>query len=595
MTRADGNDSAAGPQALPSAEAGFVGPPQRPRYVCLHHPQAPAHAAAMIIVPPFGYEAVCARRALRHLGEDAARAGLLALRIDPDGTGNSAGGDLDGDRVEAWIASIHDACNLARSRGAQHVVLVGVRLGALLATLAAGERDDVSALVAIAPVTRGKAWLRECRMLQMSLDLEADPSEDAKPSDPDVQEVVGFALSAQTRERLAGVNLDMSTIPPAPRVLVIERSGMPPDQAWPKQLAALGAEVRCEQLPGYAEMVLDPHHAQVPQAIIDATVAFAAGAVPPGSAPRPPVSCELRQRTGLPVADGQVLDEEAVRLDECLAGIATYPHSSIERAVILLNSGAIGTIGPNRLYVELARRLSGSGDLVLRLDLSGIADSPARAGATENTVYSAHAVADVGKAVAWARQAGAREIAVAGLCSGGYHALKAALAGQAIDRIVVINPLTFHYVPGMALDYSPSKVTEDVNRYAESMRSANSWKKLLRGEVDLLRLLRVLAHRARMLLASKLKDALRGLPLNLGEDLGRDLLGLARRGVALRFVFSASDPGLAMLREQGGSAVRRLIGRKQLGIEVINGPDHTFTARWAHEPLLRAVIGALHR
>jgi len=51
-------------------EAGYVG--ARPRFVWLHRPVATPRGA-IVIVPPFGYEAVCAHRALRHLAEAAAR------------------------------------------------------------------------------------------------------------------------------------------------------------------------------------------------------------------------------------------------------------------------------------------------------------------------------------------------------------------------------------------------------------------------------------------------------------------------------------------------------------------------------------------
>src|SRR6185312_10287096 len=118
------------------------------------------------------------------------------------------------------------------------------------------------------------------------------------------------------------------------------------------------------------------------------------------------------------------------------------PSKPPARAVILLNAGAVGRIGPNRLYVELGRRFAEEGTLTLRCDLSGIGDSLPREGETENVVYHGRAVDDVGVAVRWAQQAGAKEIVVAGLCSGGYHALRAAFAGLPIDTIVVINPLT---------------------------------------------------------------------------------------------------------------------------------------------------------
>ena len=89
---------------------------------------------------------------MRHLAEDRERAGLIALRFDPDGTGDSAGDDLDPGRLDAWLDSIDDACALVRRAGAERIVLVGVRLGALLAATCAARRDDIAGVVAIAAV-----------------------------------------------------------------------------------------------------------------------------------------------------------------------------------------------------------------------------------------------------------------------------------------------------------------------------------------------------------------------------------------------------------------------------------------------------------
>ena len=57
-------------------------------------------------------------------------------------------------------------------------------------------------------------------------------------------------------------------------------------------------------------------------------------------------------------------------------GIVTEPaakHTSPSLpAVVILNSGVIHRVGPNRIYVALARDLAALGFPVLRFDLSGI-------------------------------------------------------------------------------------------------------------------------------------------------------------------------------------------------------------------------------
>ena len=50
---------------------------------------------AVLICAPLGYEELCAHRALRHWAIALANGGVATLRFDYDGSGNSAGSDID--------------------------------------------------------------------------------------------------------------------------------------------------------------------------------------------------------------------------------------------------------------------------------------------------------------------------------------------------------------------------------------------------------------------------------------------------------------------------------------------------------------------
>jgi alpha/beta superfamily hydrolase len=565
------------------------------RFGWVHRPDGAPAETAIVIVPPFGYEAICAHRSLRALAEAAARAGLVAVRFDLDGTGDSEGDDVQPGRLAAWLASIADACDLARGEGAERLVLVGVRLGATLAARAAAARDDVAGLVAIAGVAKGKAYVREARALQMQLGLAPPPPGRAAPP-ADVHELVGFALPAELRDELA--KLDLAAVPRAPgaeppprgtpAVLLVDRDDLPGNDAWAAALRAQGAAVEQVRLPGYVEMMLDPHHAIVPRAIVDATVAFARARPPVPPAPRPPRPIARTPR----LEAGDIVDE-VVAIEPGLVGIASRPPCEPKRAVILLNAGCIHHVGPNRLYVTVARRLAARGVLALRVDLSGIGDSATRPGAEDNAVYGPHALADVAACVAWAHAQGARHVSVTGLCSGAYHAQKAAAAGQPLDIVVPINPMTYFWKPGMPVDFVAARVAQDTKRWSTNVRSAASWRKLLRGEVDVRRVARVLAVRGRAIAESRTREVLRRLHVPLHEDLGSELYALHRTGIELRYIFAAGDPGHAMLFEQGGSAVERMRATGALAIDVIDGPDHTFTPRWSHPLFVDAILRAV--
>src|SRR5690242_1473359 len=116
---------------------------------------APAPALGLVICNPFGFEEVCAHRSLRHFAAAAAAAGVPALRFDYAGCGNSRGDEFQPDTLAAWIRSIHEAVErLKQATGVSRVCLLGLRLGASLAALAAALRNDVAAWIAIAPIVR---------------------------------------------------------------------------------------------------------------------------------------------------------------------------------------------------------------------------------------------------------------------------------------------------------------------------------------------------------------------------------------------------------------------------------------------------------
>ena len=111
----------------------------------------------VVIVGAHGFEDLCSRRFLTLLGGRIASAGLPALQFDYPGCGDAAGDHTEPDRVAAWTAGIGAAIDrLKRETGVEEVIVVGFRLGALLAPLAAAGRDDVAGIALLAPPASGR-------------------------------------------------------------------------------------------------------------------------------------------------------------------------------------------------------------------------------------------------------------------------------------------------------------------------------------------------------------------------------------------------------------------------------------------------------
>jgi alpha/beta superfamily hydrolase len=575
----------------------------------------------LLICNPFGNEGICAHRTVRHLAERAADAGIPTLRFDYAGTGDSSGHDFEPGRLAAWVDSIQQAADELRAAAqVEHVCIAGIRLGAALGALAATHRRDVAGLLAIAPVVSGRTYLRELRMLARAIDSKRNVVRDPRE---ELLETAGFVLGKETQKSLGEIDLKRLETAPAPRVLILDRQDLPTAGDWARHLRERGAQVTEASATGYTEMMLDSHETVVPQQMLGAALDWLGDLTAARGENASPGSDSERQRNQRPASTGSrqtvlsgshfadpltgdaspiPIQEIAVQFGEGadLFGIVSLPlgpkrgAASERKAVLMLNSGAVHHVGPNRAYVHVARQLAQLGHVVLRMDLAGIGDSPPRAGHQENVVYSRTALRDVGDALEYLRRDyGATEITAVGLCSGAYHAFKAGVARLPLTGVVAINPLTFFWKENMSLQYPEHRIAADVSRYKTNVLRASSWMKLLKGQVHLLELTKVLALHARALSTKPLVALARILGIRLRDDLPAELRRLRHEGIDLQFVFAANDPGFDILRDQGGGTMRRMRARGQLRLKIIENADHTFTDLTARAMLAKFLVEQL--
>jgi alpha-beta hydrolase superfamily lysophospholipase len=589
------------PSGAPNAPMYF--PSTAPRlFGWLHRPAGVAHAdLGLVICKPFGYEALCAHRALRAFAASAAAAGVPTLSFDYAGTGDSFDTPADADQLELWCEDIVTAvAELRQQVGVRRVCLLGFRLGALLASMAA-IRSPVDALILVAPIVSGRAHLRELRRMQLVAALRGGPEKHAGPGSKAApgdgsMEVGGYRLSAPSIAHLE--RLDLATLgpPPVSALLVIDRTGLAEARAWTQSLDR--AAVRAQYLTqgGFVEMMMTPpQYTRVPQEMITQVCQWLLGltsAAEHAAAPRQTIG-------GVEQARGARFSERPVRfgLDAGLFGIVTEPHGTDmpRRAVVLVNAGADSHVCVGRLYVALARRWAEAGYVVLRMDLAGLGDSTARPAAPDNEVYPAGALEDVREAVALLRaRYRTDDVVLAGLCSGAYHALQAAAEGMPLTQVLVVNPQTFFWHEGTSIDQvlRMSAIVTAHTAYGEKMRSPEYWKKLLSGQTENWYIAGLCARRLLLLLTTRVRHAARWLHLRVRDDLGAKLAGIAERGVQITLVFAQNDPGLELLRLQAGAALQSLGERCR--VHVIEGADHTFTRSSSRRALEEVLSEALY-
>ena len=124
-----------------------------------------------------------------------------------------------------------------------------------------------------------------------------------------------------------------------------------------------------------------------------------------------------------------------------LVGIVTDPIDATDATrpgVILLNAGLLHRIGPNRLHVELARRLAAKGLVVLRFDFSGIGDSDVR---EDDLPFWESAILETQEAMTFLEKSrGLRRFVLMGLCSGAVSLFRTARVDSRVAGAVLLDP-----------------------------------------------------------------------------------------------------------------------------------------------------------
>jgi alpha-beta hydrolase superfamily lysophospholipase len=504
---------------------------------------------ALLLCPALGRDARCAYRPLFLWANTLACLGFHVLRYDHRGEGDSQSLDEGADQWSVWIRGAIEAAEFVRSYAPTRGLIVGgLRVGATLAA-ATAQASRPDGLMLLAPFSSGQAWLRE-------LKLAAAVQSDA-PQPGDVLEVDGLRLSAATVSTIERTNHFVSLKNPVWRAAFLASVG--PKDALTK---SLGPNLTHVPFSGYGKLFKEAHLNEPPTKLFEQATAWlerfsdAAHTTPMpagGDAPSiTPLNAKLY---------GSGWIEEPVSFGSGLRGVLCLPACPVgRRAIIFGNTAGDPRAGVGGFATKACRALAATGIGALRFDFLGIGESATR-NHWRSHIYETSRVNDFHQAADLLHTYGYSDVTVAGICAGGYHAVRAVLEDNRFTRAVAINSWLI-WRPGGSLE-----VPRPLPTRLGAVFQQRAWSRLIKGEMDIRRIPAGLAFRIRQAWMSRRPDALCKATRAL-------FAGAADRGARIGLIFGQGDAAMQGVEAdfgRGAAWLRRLPGVR---FSVLPGVDH---------------------
>ena len=551
---------------------------------------------AVLLCPPFGWEELASHRALRVWAQGLAGAGYPTARVTYPGTGDSSGDPGDPGRLNAWVASVQTAAAWLREReGVDSVVGVGVGFGGLVAHLAAARGATLDGAVLWATPRRGREFLRQLRAFSRLEMSEAFAGLPEPPPLPDgALEAGGFLLSAETTAALGAVDLTTEPIDHELRlgVLLLGRDERAPDEGLRLALAERAVAVTSAPGPGYAAITSHPQDA-VPSPDVAALVLkwLDERSGPATTEPRHADEPVPGENGELALGDGaHVVVERPIAFGAAgteLTGVLVRPETDGEAhpaplCALFVNAGAIHRIGPNRMYVETARRWAALGIPSLRLDIEGVGESggPDRGYGDTAHLHDLGLVEQLAGTLDELQRRGVAErFVLIGMCSGAYQSLHLALGDARVVALQLLNPAVIEWDESVA----PTRSLRAISlRSFANLRHAGTRARLRTT-------LRWVARRLRARLSSLPRSETGALPLAARVE--SKLERLRTSGVQVLMLFAAREPLDRELERLG--LIDELRASPNVTVTRLAVASHTLRPQWAQEQTRGILDGAL--
>ncbi|KFG98973.1 alpha/beta hydrolase [Burkholderia paludis] len=532
----------------------------------------------IVICEPLGHEALWLHKLVRSLAEHLADRGFPVLRFQYPASGDSLGDEQDAERFERMLASIRQAARTLRESAAlDGLTLVGVRAGAALALLAADGIPGLTRFVALAPVVRGRSYMRELSLVaQRWLDNVSPAVRDAVRDERPFT-VLGHAYPDDLVDALRRIDLcrTAANLQSCPARALIVDAPYGDGAALSSALQARGVAVNLQTCSDWAVAMREPIWSRWPDALPDTIVDW----IDDGSTAA--VRTLARRPAPRPTLAGNGCVEHLVRVGpQQLVGVLCEPAGDRACAaaptLLIANTAANPRVADGRLAVRLARSLAALGIRSLRVDSSGIGDSGRRARDNQTDIpYSDQAVADMVAAARWLKEAGHHRVVTFGICSGAYASLHAAAQGT-LAGVIAVNLPVLIWPRGQTLADAVDNQTNSMRGYVASLRSVDKWRRLLSEGRDLRPVLRALAR----FVVDSATVPVRNLAERIGRGPGKDtprglLRDMSLRGIQTHLIYGTFDAGVDVIVRNFGPVSGAFAHLPNVSVDMQDTLDHS--------------------
>ena len=512
----------------------------------------PGNGAAVIICPAAGRDARWTYRSLFQWAESLSTQGYQVLRYDHPGEGDSAPLDADQDQWSHWLEALESAVAFMRLRpGVSQIFICGLRAGATLACVASAKIKP-DGLILWDPFASGSVWLKELTLAQ-AMQTSRHVS--------DAIETNGLTLNAATVKTLRTVHIpDLAT--EWPPILLAS------PVATKSLIATFGDQVESIRFTGYTNLFKDAHVNSPPVDVFAASLNWLDLHLRPSATSVASVAPALSAEK----IHSNLWREEPVSFGDGLRGIVCLPaDQSPCEGVLLGNTAADPRAGVGNFSTRTCRQLAAAGLASLRFDFSGFGESNGDAA----HVYEACRFKDFKTAADVLKTYGVKRIGVMGVCTGGFHAIRAALQNEEFQYAIAINAwLTWQ--AGTPLDRAA---------HVESMRSV-----YLRAPVQArkwLRVVREAVHTAILPRLVRLKRAL--LPAAAAMAAMTEFKKASQRGARIHLIMGMLDRSLDGLEEFGVKG-RWLTKQPGISLNILPNLDHALFYKRSQDVVIREVF-----